>query len=323
MNTKRIDVVCDFNISKLCKRNCNMDCRAYKQNLIRNNGKFRCLYCGIASTHKQENSHYFKYKKKNDYFNNINSDIKAYLLGILAGDGHITKKTIGLCANSKDIETINKFIKEIFINCKPTLTKNRNCFSVTATSDQLVNDVCLHLNVLPGKKSNKITLPTLNNQLLWAFIRGLFDTDGCVINIHAKTQSPRCFYSSTSKKILLQVQEFCLKENIIGNISGIKLQFNGINAINFMEKIYKDSDNHLTRKYEMFKLWQTWSPRKGHKFKTFSTKSKKRKLSNDDVIFILKNKHNMLGKKLAEMFNISPSTIYDILNRKLYKEITI
>ena len=31
----------------------------------------------------------------------------------------------------------------------------------------------------------------------------------------------------------------------------------------------------------------------------------------------------MLGKKLAEMFNISPSTIYDILNRKLYKEITI
>ena len=72
------------------------------------------------------------------------------------------------------------------------------------------------------------------------------------------------------------------KQNLIRNISGIKLQFNGIN---FMEKIYKDSDNHLTRKYEMFKLWQTWSPRKGHKFKTFSTKSKKRKLSNDDVIF--------------------------------------
>lgn len=260
-------------------------------------------------------------KKNEDYFNIIDNDTKAYLLGVIAGDGHIQSNLISIVANKTDRETIDLFISELFPKEKPELRKYGNCFSVGISSTFLCNDILRHLKILPGKKSDKIILPEFNDKkLTWAFIRGIFDTDGCVASIYAKQKSPSCFCSSTSIQILDQIKQICDNEDIKSNIYGIKLKFQGLNSLKFLKKIYENDGYALTRKKEMFKLWLSWVPFQGncfHKREISST----RKLSSDMLknLFIDMKQLKLPKYKIAMKYGISPTTLNDILDGKTYK----
>jgi len=267
----KLDIICDFQISEFCKINykiCKGNIRINKKN---NNGKYRCKYCAIFDTHEGVKSHYYKksntntknISNKNDnFFTNIDSEIKAYMLGVIAGDGSISKdKSVSVVAHYSDVETIYLFKDNISNQSK--ISKDGNCKKIHITSKQLASDILRHLKIKSGKKSDKIVLPDLDDNLMIHFIRGLVDTDGCIENPFTSKYSPRFFYSSTSKKILEQIKLFFKKFNINPFITGIKLTFSGRDAVAGMNLLYKDSEIFLRRKHAFYKIWSTWEPKKG------------------------------------------------------------
>lgn len=330
----KLAINCEFALSKFCKKTYTITKSAYLANLERNGGVYRCKYCAIEATHGGENSHYFKYHKNDHFFSEIDSNEKAYLLGVIAGDGFVGENAVVLVANSKDKETLDRFADAVFIDDRPLFYKNGNCLSVSVSSKQLIKDLCYHLRISPGKKSDKITLPNLNSDdLKWAFIRGLFDTDGSVSNIYKKQKSPTAYCSSTSKLILEQIRDYCSIFNITGRITGIRIKFNGKQAMQFMQRLYDNNFSALTRKKEMYKLWLTWAPRQGNiawTKKPVSLNGIKamniinRKFLSDQIVEIFRlARSGLLQKDIAKIYGVHPRTICSILNRRVYKEVTI
>ena len=108
--THIINAVCDFQKSPFCKKEYQIERYSVARNKRKNNGKYRCKMCAIQDTHLGEKSHYFKnFKINHNFFNEIDSEIKAYLLGVIAGDGSVGVKHVELVANTTDIETLYLF----------------------------------------------------------------------------------------------------------------------------------------------------------------------------------------------------------------------
>lgn len=277
--TQYIEVKCDFQVSEFCKKDCIVGKYGYSRNVKINDGKYRCKYCAIFETHEGSKSHYFKYKKDDEFFDKIDTELKAYLLGIIAGDGHVTRKEVSVVAHKIDINTLMLFNN--VVNGINILSKGENCLQVNITSKKIASDVRKHLKIKAGKKSNLITLPDLPDNLMWHFIRGLVDTDGCVDNPFTSKYSPRCYYSSTSTVILNEVLMFCKNKNINGYLTGIKVCFVARAAHAFMDKIYSNASFYLPRKHAFYTVWNTWEPFKGTVIRPSKRELKKRKKENE------------------------------------------
>jgi LAGLIDADG-like domain len=277
----KIEVICDWQISPYCKVKYLIGQKKEKCNRKNNNGKYRCKYCAIEETHYGEKSHFYKYTINHNFFNTIDCELKAYMLGVIAGDGSITDKSLIIVSNEKDVSTLALFQKYL---CPEIIIRQQgksNCKRIQFTSRSLSQDLCRWLKIKPGKKSNIISLPDIDSTLMPSFIRGLMDTDGNITNpLTCKTVSPRCFYSSTSKVIIEQIKHFLLKQKILSWITYskdsnpvLKLNFTGHNALNFMHLIYDKASFFLPRKKEFYDIWKTWVPYDG-----ISIRPSKRKL---------------------------------------------
>lgn len=119
-----------------------------------------------------------------NYFKIIDSEEKAYFLGLLYADG-------GLYTNSKNsftfFLTLNKKDKYMLKKIKYSLRSKRkiknignNCFRLYINNRSLFNDLCL-LGCRPNKWF-KIRMPfeKIPHDLMYHFIRGYFDGDGCI-----------------------------------------------------------------------------------------------------------------------------------------------
>lgn len=140
------------------------------------------------------------HKKNGTLFNNIKSIKKpdkseklAEFFGILFGDGHLSNYQVSVSTSSQTDKEhalyTQKLIKELF-EVKPYLKvkKNENVINVVASSRNLVK--YLNENGMPigNKIENNLTAPGwIKDSSLYrkGFIRGLFDTDGCVyLDVH-------------------------------------------------------------------------------------------------------------------------------------------
>jgi hypothetical protein len=125
-----------------------------------------------------------KYKYNEDYFENIDTEIKAYLLGFIYADGCVYKDRLTIAISNIDIEILKLFQVEICKDCpirdkilKKETHNNQVTFRVA--SKKLCKDLLTH-GVMPNK-SFKIRFPShISKSLYPHFIRGYFDGDGCV-----------------------------------------------------------------------------------------------------------------------------------------------
>ena len=260
-------IECDFKISLKCK---GTYLKVYRNVLKgRVSGKDRCIFCFNSLTKSGVNIFNFKFIKNEEYFESINTELKAYLLGWIAGDGCIKKDGLFLEISKKDIEILKLFKEAIspnseFYYINGDKGKNTVCWKVHSV--KIVKDLLKHLKLNKyGKKSDKICLPDLPEDLLWIFIRGLFDSDGCVISPLAKGKYPTASICSTSLNMRSDIRKLCDKDNIHyykteGNSSVI---FGGVNCIKFLDRIYINSSFYLKRKYDFYKIWKTWVPYMG------------------------------------------------------------
>jgi intein-encoded DNA endonuclease-like protein len=210
-----------------------------------------------------------------EYFNNIDSEKKAYFLGLLFADGTNDgrkKLTIRLQEEDGYILTVLKdeisptnkllYLKSRCDNCKPQL-------SLDIYSGNLCRNLS-NIGCIP-KKSKGMDFPNIiPNEYLNHFVRGYFDGDGSV-NVKDKNgKYSRVFVASFTScysflKVLkekLEILGFKIsKINMDGrndytasfNIHGFK------NLESFYDWMYKDSTVFLKRKELKFKKIKTWN----------------------------------------------------------------
>lgn len=134
------------------------------------------------------------YEFNEDYFKNINTKNKAYILGFLMADGCVCKSTqdktspdrLVIQISYKDRYILEFIQKELGSNYKikdfiPNGTYSNNMMSsLTINSIKLCSDLIKH-GIVPNKTGNE-SFPILRENLKRHFIRGFLDGDGWITN---------------------------------------------------------------------------------------------------------------------------------------------
>ena len=147
-----------------------------------------------------------KYSLDENYFNNINNQNKAYILGLLLSDGYVDEKLYKIGFYSSDFELL-KFIKDELKLEYKIHEKRRNQY---IGYEIIINSKILYYDFMKFRKSvlkNKIThIPDeIPDSLIRHFIRGYFDGDGCIRLKNNKTQLS--FDISSYENILKEISE--------------------------------------------------------------------------------------------------------------------
>ena len=115
-----------------------------------------------------------KYFKNESFFNNIDSQIKAYWLGFLFADGYVDRYNVILGLQTSDTHHIEK-LRDLISQSIP-IRRNGNGMGVQISSVRL--SAALMSHGMDEKK--KVT--GLPSEFEYDFIRGLFDGDGSIYN---------------------------------------------------------------------------------------------------------------------------------------------
>lgn len=154
----------------------------------------------------------------------------AYIIGTLIGDGSIYTrekkhdyiiKCVGNPKDEKELysQVLKPYFKEIFnIDINIKLHDSNTTYGDVIHSKKLFEYLTLEIGLHSGKKDSKLEIPALikkESELSIDFIRGLFDTDGCICfkkKYKKVPYYPVISLSSQSKKLILEVN-YILKEN--------------------------------------------------------------------------------------------------------------
>jgi dUTP pyrophosphatase len=193
-----------------------------------------------------------------NFFERIDTEEKAYLLGWIASDTCVTTQDSLIIQFPLNNRIILEKIAYIFSNS--LLIKFKIFVSsraLTITSTEMIENVYTIFNIEPENKSKYVYFPRLDSEeLTWAFMRGLFDGNGEISSIDAMT-SPQCELATTSKNMKEGIKDFC---KIKCSETDEGLAWYGNNAIDFLGKLYDHAKIYLPRKRELYLDWASWVP---------------------------------------------------------------
>ena len=209
----------------------------------------------------------FTYHFNEHYFDQIDSQDKAYILGLLWADGHnrVDKGGVILELQEDDRELLEKInnitenerpLRKVALNDKNPAWKNQ--YNLLWQSKYLSN--ILNEYGMCQRKSLVLEFPQwLNKELYPHFIRGYMDGDGCVCYMkqHHKIQ-----VSMVGTRIFLEsIQKICenigVKSYIIHDkranevICQLEIVSN-ISSIAFLNWIYENANLKMERKYNKY-----------------------------------------------------------------------
>jgi hypothetical protein len=205
--------------------------------------------------------------KQEDFFTNIDSEIKAYLLGFIAADGYVNKEgrlAVGVSITDKYLpKLLQKFISPDTNLMYKKYTKgaiNRKEQVIFRVQSRLLCNDLIKYNIIPNKTIYEMTFKSLNQDMKKHFIRGYFDGDGSIYI--AKDNSKVCLnFTNSTSNILKEIKEyfqdilnFKLEEKISvkKNKYYVLAIYNRKDIIKFFNEIYLNSNYYLDRKYQKF-----------------------------------------------------------------------
>ena len=199
-----------------------------------------------------------------NYFSNIDSVNKAWLLGFLASDGTVraerNEMKIGL--SSIDREILEKIKEELKISRNISDYVTNNGFSVSEliwTSAQQKNDLAKY-SIVPNKTYINFHLPHFDNKnYTLAYILGYIDGDGSISV--SKENYLRIRIVSYQENILNDIIRF-LQENyqitysLSKNRNIYELSISTQYAKTILKDMYNLGSLHLDRKYQKYLEWK-------------------------------------------------------------------
>lgn len=197
-----------------------------------------------------------------DYFNKINTKEKAYILGFILGDGHLTEKDLETTVALEDKVILDFMQKELGGNIRVdnTLNKKKKRYPRARTcigQATIIKDLGI---LFGGYLKEYRNLPHISPKLNRYLLQGFFDAEGCVTWGKRKDRN-RVWHkiSFTSQFGMLEgIQNILIKEGIASKIKpksgGEKCYVMEFSAkkdvLSFLSIIYPDdSFVILERKY--------------------------------------------------------------------------
>jgi hypothetical protein len=313
-------------IKKLCTK-CGIErdlSRFSKTNRCQDGHNGVCMDC----INKNSNHRYHKIRngthkkreitKVNDkYFEEIDTEHKAYWLGFLYADGYVRIKHNGgqlkLKLSIKDrchIEAFKNDIKsehriedsiEFFKKNDKKYASHYSVINIYNT--KIINDL-IKLGCVQNK-TQKIRLPNLNNGFINHFIRGYFDGDGC---IHKQKNLPNSFAISivSNNDFIEDIIEYLKMGHIYKQKNYSTLYITKIDDVKkFKDFIYENSTIYLKRKKEKFDLIQNDYKRDYgltiHNYRTYHFVNPN---GNDIIVNNLRKFCNENNLKIGTMYNL-------------------
>lgn len=208
-----------------------------------------------------------KYTFDEHYFDVVDNQDKAYIMGLLYSDGYhnVKKNTVSITLQEEDrhiLDSINFLIHSNrplrFVNNSAINTSWSDCYQLSFTSSHTSN--VLEKYGLVGAKSLILEFPKwLDKELYPHFIRGFFDGDGSI----SKGRYKYNMSMISTESFCAKIQEILLDELGIESHMYISSSTNKstrtlmvtkkhLNKI-FFDWIYKDANLCLKRKYDVYK----------------------------------------------------------------------
>jgi hypothetical protein len=257
---------------KLTKIDCSNICNDYLSGLSYNllSEKYNICTWSIGNVLKKNNikSRIRKHKCNEDYFEKIDSNEKAYWLGLLFADGYVRKRkqlngkhkqggVVGISLKSGDEYLLEKLIIDLESTYKLTkqIKNNFSSYKLEVNSSKMTDDL-INLGCVPNK-SLKLLPPNLTDEFISHFIRGYFDGDGSIGRYNGNLK----FTLLGTNELLSWILNFFKQKGIKTNPKICKrkniytIQVNSKLDIELIKNIlYTSSNNYyLKRKKEKFK----------------------------------------------------------------------
>lgn len=210
---------------------------------------------------KRERFDYRTYDVDREFFDNIDTQEKAYWLGVMFSDGYNCEDTtyIRLAQAEINKELVYSFKQALRAGHPVNFTDGqRKFYQITISNERLSKSLAKHGCV--QAKTHITKYPEIDLSLDSHFIRGYFDGDG---SIHTCSGNPHI--SITGNKDLIEVIQnkliescglnktklICRRPETSPNI--VEIRYGGKNQVKrISEYLYKDATCYMQRKFEKF-----------------------------------------------------------------------
>lgn len=209
-----------------------------------------------------------RYTLNENYFENIDTEEKAYILGLIYADGYIGESN-NFALSMKDEHIVRDVAKalsfsgEIRICDRGGFENSKECYRLNFSNAKITSDLKKH-GVCTSKLLTLNKIPSIKDELYRHFLRGYFDGDGSIGSYISKKVSKGKLYSYKRLKMsLISTESFILeiknRFNLNGSIRDSKtkelkyLYLEGKEDLSKLyELMYKDATIFLNRKKEIW-----------------------------------------------------------------------
>lgn len=199
-----------------------------------------------------------------DYFQKIDSENTAYLIGLLFADGNVTissdnhQPLIKLQLLNEDINLLNFFKQELRADSEISDCKD-GTYSFCVRSAQLAKDLAKY-NIIPNKTYLINNFPNIPNEYICHFLRGYIDGDGSLYfsdnhSFHLSITTHSLTLANEFKKIvydLLNVPEKTATRKVTFYNNVAKFTLNGKEAFELANLLYNNANIYCSRKYDKY-----------------------------------------------------------------------
>lgn len=190
-------------------------------------------------------------------FDNIDTQEKAYFLGLLLADGHLSKENL-IMLTMKDLDIVEKYKKFLKTDC-PIKQDRYGNYSLNVKSKHIAD--ALKKIGFHNRKSYNIDFDKVLNfvpdNLLHHFVRGMFDGDGSIKIYHYEyCKNPQYHFGYTGlENIIIWIKQYLRLETKI--VKESDLTYTCVTSCkgtikSIFEKLYKDATVYIDRKYNTF-----------------------------------------------------------------------
>ena len=211
------------------------------------------------------------YNVDEEYFSDIDTDNKAYILGFFYADGYVGLNNYNVCISlqEEDVEILEKINDEFCCDKPlkylppPTKYPHRKPQYSLSINNKRFYDNIVKQGVVP-RKSYMATFPhQIDKRLYKSFIRGVYDGDGCLYH-YEKGNTNTITITGTSELMnaIGDIIEECLgikkrihvaQNSVVNDKNTRVLMFGGNKQVKrFLDWLYEDSALYLKRKYDKY-----------------------------------------------------------------------